>query len=156
MVFRSGPDKGYHVWKEFKSLPIISVAPIRRPKLDESGADYSFSQEKELMKEKMRTVLRIAASRQHHDLCIGAFGVGYGFRNPGKQVAGMWRELLFNEPEFQGVFSNIVFALEGTSSGSSKGCISDLDVFRREFDPSNTHKTSYRQPAVNGAGLSSV
>lgn len=144
VVFRSGPDKGYHVWKEFKALPIISVAPIRRPKLDESGADYSFSQEKELMKEKMRTVLRIAASRQHCDLCIGAFGVGYGFRNPAKQVAGMWRELLFNETEFQGIFSNIVFALEGTSSSSSKGGISDLEVFRGEFDPSNTHRTSYR------------
>ena len=156
MVFRSGPDKSYHVWKEFKALPIISVAPIRRPKLDESGADYSFSQEKELMKEKMRTVLRIAASRQHYDLCIGAFGVGYGFRNPGKQVAGMWRELLFNEPEFQGVFSNVVFALEGTSGGSSKVCISDLEVFKREFDPSNTHKTNYRQPRANGLGLSGV
>ncbi len=143
MVFRSGPDKGYHIWKEFKALPIISVAPIRRPKLDESGADYSFSQEKELMKEKMRAVLRIAAARQHSDLCIGAFGVGYGFRNPAKQVASMWRELFFGEQEFQGAFSNIVFALE-SSSGSSKGNLSDLEIFREEFDPSNTHRTSYR------------
>ena len=148
-MFRSGPDKGYHVWKEFKALPVISVAPIRRPKLDESGGDYSFSQEKELMKEKMRTVLRIAASRQHTDLCIGAFGVGYGFRNPAKQVAGMWRELLFSEQEFHGVFSNIVFALEGAASSSSKGGTSDLDAFRREFDPMNTHKTSYRQPGTS-------
>ena len=144
MVFRSGPDKGYRVWKEFKALPIISVAPIRRPKLDESGGDYSFSQERELMKEKMRTVLRIAASRHHSDLCIGAFGVGYGFRNPAKQVASMWRELLFCEQEFQGIFGNVVFALEGTASGSSKAGTSDLEVFKREFDPSNTHKTIYR------------
>lgn len=144
MVFRSGPDKGYQIWKEFKALPIISVAPIRRPKLDESGVDYSFSQERELMKEKMRTVLRIAAARQHVDLCIGAFGVGFGFRNPAKQVACMWRELLFGEQEFQGAFSNIVFALESTACGSSKGTMSDFEIFRKEFDPSNTHKTSYR------------
>ena len=96
------------------------------------------------MKEKMRTVLRIATARQHPELCIGAFGVGFGFRNPAKQVACMWRELLFNDQEFQGAFSNIVFALEGTSSGSSAGTMSDLDVFRKEFDPSNTHRTSYR------------
>lgn len=96
------------------------------------------------MKEKMRTALRIAAARQHSDLCIGAFGVGFGFRNPAVQVAVMWRELLFGEQEFQGVFSNIVFALESTTNGSSKGSLSDLDIFRREFDPSNTHKTSYR------------
>ena len=156
MVFRSGPDKSYHVWKEFKALPIISVAPIRRPKLDESGADYSFSQEKELMKEKMRTVLRIAASRQHSDLCIGAFGVGYGFRNPAKQVASMWRELLFSEQEFQGAFANIVFALEGTSSGSSKGGMSDFEIFKKEFDPSNTHRTSYRQPGTGSSGLGGI
>ncbi len=95
------------------------------------------------MKEKMRAVLRIAAARQHSDLCIGAFGVGYGFRNPAKQVASMWRELFFGEQEFQGAFSNIVFALE-SSSGSSKGNLSDLEIFREEFDPSNTHRTSYR------------
>ena len=100
------------------------------------------------MKDKMRTVLRIAASRQHSDLCIGAFGVGYGFRNPAKQVASMWRELLFSEQEFQGIFNNVVFALEGASSGSSKGSGSDLEIFRREFDPSNTHKTSYRQSSA--------
>lgn len=132
------------MWKEFKAIPVISVAPIRRPKLDESGTDYSFSQEKELMKEKMRTVLRIAAARQHFDLCIGAFGVGFGFRNPATQIAIMWRELLFLEPEFQGVFSNIVFAVESASTGSSKGNLSDLEIFKKEFDPSNTHGTKYR------------
>lgn len=144
MVFRSGADKGYSVWREFKSLPIISVAPTRRPKLDESGANYSFEQERELMKEKMRTILRIAAARQHHDLCMGAFGVGYGFRNPASQVARMWREILFSEKEFQGAFSNIVFAIENSTSGPSKGSLTDLEIFRKEFDPSNVIKTTYR------------
>lgn len=144
MVFRSGPDKGYTVWKTWRALPVISVAPIRRPKLDESGMDYSFSQERELMKEKMRTVLRIAATRQHPDLCIGAFGVGFGFRNPAFQVASMWRELLFSDKEFQGAFGNIVFALESTTNTASKGGMTDLEVFKKEFDPSNTHRTTYR------------
>lgn len=144
VVFRSGADKNYSMWKDWKVLPIISVPPIRRPKLDESGTDYSFSQERELMKEKMRTVLRIAALRQHQDLCIGSFGVGFGFRNPAVQVASMWRELLFCEPEFQKAFSNIVFVLESASNGSSKSGLTDLEVFKREFDPSNVMKTSYR------------
>lgn len=143
VVFRSGADKHYSVWKEWRALPVISVAPIRRPKLDESGTDYSFSQERELMKEKMRTALRIAATRQHTDLCIGAFGVGFGFRNPAVQVASMWRELLFCDKEFQGVFANIVFALESANNGDKSGT-TDLEVFRKEFDASNTHKTSYR------------
>ena len=146
MVFRANADKGYSVWKEFRSLPVISVAPTRRPKLDDSGAKYSFEQEKELMKEKMRAILRIAVAKQHPDLCMGAFGVGYGFKNPAVQVARMWREILFSEKEFQGQFSNIVFAIEGgvAASSPSKGEMTDLEVFEREFDPSNIIKTSYR------------
>ena len=145
VVFRANADKGYSVWKEFRSLPVISVAPIRRPKLDDSGMKYSFEQEKELMKDKMRAILRIAVARQHPDLCMGAFGVGYGFKNPAAQVARMWKELLFNEKEFAGQFSNIVFAIEGNvASSPSKNATTDIEIFKEEFHPSNISKTSYR------------
>ena len=144
MVFRAGPDKGYSVWKEYRSLPVISVAPIRRPKLDDTGIKYSFEQERELMKEKMRGIARIAVIRKHHDLVMGAFGVGFGFKNPAVQVAKMWKEILFHEPEFQGAFSNIVFAIESTSGGTSKDGLTDLEVFKKEFDPSNIIQTSFR------------
>lgn len=144
MIFRSTSDKGYSVWKDFKSLPIISVAPVRRPKLDESGENYSFKQEKELMKEKMRTVLRIAAAWHHTDLCMGAFGVGPSFRNPVRQVARMWKDVLFSEPEFQGVFDNIVFAVETTAADNCKGGPGDHEAFKEIFDPSNIVKTTFR------------
>lgn len=143
MIFRSGSEH-YQVWRDFKVLPIISVAPVRRPKLDESGTQYSFAQEKELMKEKMRTVLRIAVKWEHRELCMGAFGVGPGFRNPVKEVAMMWRSILFSEPEFQGAFTNIVFAIESNSNGSASGGTSDYAIFKQEFDPSNVFKTAYR------------
>lgn len=143
VVFRSGPER-YQVWRDFKALPVISVAPVRRPKLDESGTQYSFAQEKELMKEKMRTVLRIAAKWEHRELCMGPFGVGPGFRNPVKQVASMWRDILFCEEEFQGVFTNVVFAVENSPTGNANGGLTDYDVFKQEFDPSNIFKTAYR------------
>ncbi|KAL8703920.1 MAG: hypothetical protein Q9201_002900 [Fulgogasparrea decipioides] len=136
---------GNHSVQQFKNLPVISVAPIRRPKLDETGADYSFDQEKDMMKEKMRSVLRIAAHHHRFDLCMGAFGVGPGFRNPAAQVASMWRDLLFDEAEFHGVFSNVVFAIENTTDNTSKDGLTDHDVFKKEFDPSNIVKTSFRQ-----------
>ena len=145
MVFRANADNGYSVWREFRSLPVISVAPIRRPKLDDSGLKYSFEQEKEMMKEKMRAILRIAVARQHPDLCMGPFGVGFGFKNPAVQVARMWREILFCEKEFQGAFSNVVFAIESSASSSpSKIGMTDFEIFKNEFDPSNIIKTSYR------------
>lgn len=126
-------------------LPVISVAPVRRPKCDESGTRYSFAQEKELMKEKMRTVLRIAAHAQHTSICIGAFGVGPLFRNPVGEIARMWRKLLFEEDEFAGVFTDIVFAIDNSlSSSTTKGSPSTLEVFRTEFDPSRLFPTQYQ------------
>lgn len=135
VAFRSGHGKGYHLWKEFKSLPVISVAPVRRPKLDESGSDYSFEQEEELMKWKIRSVLRIAALHGHTNLCIGAFGVGPSFRNPVSRVAAMWRDILFTEAEFRGQFENIVFAIE-KPGGYSEKCSSDFDIFQEELQAS--------------------
>jgi hypothetical protein len=143
VVFRDGPEQ-YQVWQEFKTLPVISVAPVRRPKLDETGEEYSFQQERDLMQEKMRTVLRIAAQWQHRDLCLGAFGVGPAFRNPAKVVARMWRELIFEEPEFDGAFSNIVFCIESNQAGNPKGGAADLEVFRQEFDARTVYPTTYR------------
>lgn len=92
----------------------------------------------------MRTVLRIAARWEHRELCMGAFGVGPGFRNPVKQVAAMWRDILFSEDEFRGAFTNIVFAVEHSPAATSHGGLTEYEVFQQEFDPSNVFKTAYR------------
>lgn len=128
-----------------RAVPVISVAPVRRPKLDETGSRYSFDQERELMKDKMRTILRIAAQWNHRDICLGAFGVGPIFRNPVREVAEMWKQLLFEESEFTGVFSNVVFAIECSTNGGSRSALSDLEVFQHVFDPSRIFATNYRQ-----------
>ncbi|KAL0259986.1 hypothetical protein SLS55_005729 [Diplodia seriata] len=143
VVYRDGPES-YQLWREFRALPVISVAPVRRPKLDETGTQYSFEQERELMLDKMRAVLRIAAAWGHKDVCLGAFGVGPIFRNPAAEVARMWKSLLFHEKEFQGAFVNIVFAIETNQPGNAKGGASEHEIFRREFDPSNIFRTTYR------------
>ena len=144
VIFRHGPDRGYAMWNEFKWLPVISVAPVRRPKLDEAGRDYSFAQEKELMKEKMRIVLRIAAAWNHKDICLGAFGAGVSFRNPPRQLASMWKDLLFSETEFHGLFTNVVFAIENDSEQPNSSDTTDYEIFKQEFDPSNVFQTAYR------------
>ena len=136
VVFRGAPEQ-YEVWSSFKYLPVISVAPVRRPKLDQSGTKYSFEQEKALMLDKMRTVLRIAAWYQHKDICIGAFGIGPIFRNPAREVAEMWKSLFIDEEEFNGVFENIVFAIESEEQGSPRGGASVHEIFNEVFAPSN-------------------
>lgn len=120
------------------------MAPVRRPKLDESGTKYSFAQEKELMKEKMRTVLRIASYCGHRNVVLGAFGLGPIFRNPPAEVARMWRRLLFEEEEFHGAFQDIVFAIDSSMVGApSKGSLSDVEIFRQEFDPATIWPTKW-------------
>jgi uncharacterized protein (TIGR02452 family) len=146
-VFRGTPEQDYATFEtgDITSLPVISVAPIRRPKLDETGNKYSFAQEKELMMEKMRTVLRIASYCGHRNLVLGAFGLGPIFRNPAREVARMWRKLLFDEEEFRGVFTDIVFAIDSSMVGPpSKTGTSEVDIFREELDPSAIFPTRYR------------
>jgi uncharacterized protein (TIGR02452 family) len=117
---------------------------VRRPKLDESGTKYSFAQEKELMQEKMRAVLRIASYYGHRNLVLGAFGLGPNFLNPATEVARMWRTLLFEEEEFYGAFQDVVFAIDSSMVGTpSKGCSSDFGIFQREFDPQTLFPTKY-------------
>ena len=95
------------------------------------------------MREKMRTVLRIAAHQQHKEICIGPFGIGPGMLNPAPLVATMWREILFKE--FQGVFSSVIFAIESAAdSYLRKEASTVFHVFKKEFDPSNIVKTQYR------------
>ncbi|KAF2641407.1 hypothetical protein P280DRAFT_312194 [Massarina eburnea CBS 473.64] len=136
-VFRSGPEEDYATFAagEIVSLPVISVAPVRRPKLDESQTRYSFTQEQELMKEKMRTVLRLASYCGHRNLVVGAFGLGPHFRNPTEQVAMMWKDLLFKDAEFQGAFTDVAFVIESIITLTPPKGDSDFEIFRNVFDP---------------------
>ncbi|RDW73661.1 hypothetical protein BP5796_07103 [Coleophoma crateriformis] len=164
VVFRSGPEK-YSIWpmKDYKALPIISVVPVRRPKLDTSGKKYSFDDERELMREKIKTALRIAVFYRYPQIVIGSFGLGPGFRNPPLEVANMWKHALIDDPEFAGHFSDAVFAFDpqdtgasssssssksksksgssskSSSSSSSSSAKSDLAVFEYVFKPANIH-----------------
>lgn len=132
------------------ALPIISVPPVRRPKLDATNTKYSFEDEKELMKDKIRTALRIAIYYDHPDICFGAYGCGPIFRNPTREVATMFKDILFFEEEFKGQFSNVVFAFESGSSGSSSSSSgsliqkSDMQIFKEVFDPAKLHNTAYK------------
>lgn len=163
------------------ALPIISVCPVKRPKLDSSGKKYSFKAEKELMRDKIRATLRIAVYYGHTRLCIGTFGLGPGFLNPTQEVALMWRDALLKDSEFVGHFQDVVFAFEApegpaaTSSSSTKHSSSrssgkssssssstaksshsaDLEVFRQVFKPSVIHG-AFKSPGTPASSSSAM
>jgi uncharacterized protein (TIGR02452 family) len=136
VIFRHAADD-YTPLAEPKCLPVVSVAPVRRPKLNASGAGYAFAQERELMLEKMKTILRIAAYNGHRDLCLGAFGTGPLFKNPPQDVADMWKQLLFQDPDFRGRFRVVIFAID------TRGGKDVYDVFSDAFDP---YRIFYESP----------
>lgn len=88
-------------------VSVVSIAAIRCPKVD-GGQTVSGGQrdvfrdaaDRVLTKKKMRLALRIAASKGHDCLVLGALGCG-AFKNPVEEVADAWKEVL-EEDEFGG------------------------------------------------------
>lgn len=104
--------------------------------------------ERDLMKNKIRTALRIAVYYKHSNICLGAFGCGPKFNNPTREVATLWKEVLYDDEEFRGHFTNVIFAIknyttrhEGNTDKSSK---SDLEIFREVFDPAKLADANFR------------
>ncbi|KAK2749869.1 hypothetical protein FQN57_005285 [Myotisia sp. PD_48] len=137
VVFRSSRATGHKLQdlNEPDSCPVlsaISIAALVRPAVKDSFAVsfkndnqedpenqcatklnrkiYANEEDRNIMKEKMRLILRISIWKGHRKIVLGAFGCG-AFRNPKEEVADCWAEV-FGEPEFQGGWwKDVVFAV---------------------------------------------
>lgn len=88
-------------------VSVLSVAALRCPELatqtlpdGKERKVFKEPKDRDLTKDKMRLCLRMAASRGHRLLVLGALGCG-AFRNPRREVADCWLEVL-REQEFAG------------------------------------------------------
>ena len=140
-------------------VSVVSVAAIRDPVVVVAGMDagqgegdgdgsgsasgrlrerYQFRGDREVMKGKMRVVLRIAVLNGHRRVVLGALGCG-AFRNPVGEVVRCWREV-FGEVEFGGGWwEGVWFAVldgvgGGAGGGGGEGGESNYDVFYRGLD----------------------
>lgn len=106
---------------------VISMAAIKSPKLTEEG-DLKES-DKNILREKIRVVLRVALQNNHTKLVLGAWGCGaYGI--PSKSMANLFNEVL-SEKDWSGKFEEICFAIiEDHNSQRNGGNLqSFIDVF---------------------------
>ncbi|KAK1772223.1 hypothetical protein QBC33DRAFT_2500 [Phialemonium atrogriseum] len=117
VVFREGMGNGHGLMSGAGARPVVSVlsvAGVRRPEVEEAGAAgrlvFAESAVRELTKDKMRLCLRMAASRGHVMLVLGALGCG-AFRNPPHEVADCWMEVLSEDEFAGGWFREIWFAV---------------------------------------------
>ncbi|CRG91110.1 hypothetical protein PISL3812_08158 [Talaromyces islandicus] len=88
---------------------VVSVAGLRRPPLTGDGLDYGSPEHTEIMRNKIRQILRVMAVNGVSCCVLGALGCG-AFGNPPKRVATLFREII-SENEFIGYFSEIIFAI---------------------------------------------
>lgn len=119
-VFRGNEMSGYSLLKEPFQVNMIAVAGMNRPELVLENGEYRIATELvEGIKNKIRTIFRIACQHGQRNLVLGALGCG-AFRNPPKHVAELFRNVL-SESEFDGAFSRICFAVkpDHNSNGDS-------------------------------------
>lgn len=120
---------------QLKVASVVSIAAIRRPQLVHNNNNsigghklFARASDRELTKDKMRLVLRMAAAQGNDSLVLGALGCGV-FRNPVEEIAGLWRELLVDDEEFQGGWwREVWFAILSEDDGGILG------VFKRVLD----------------------
>lgn len=139
VVIRENKTSGHGLMDLTKpdDLPVfscVSVAAIRGPAIEKDARGkerYKRGNDREIMREKMRVVLRIAAVRGHRVLVLGALGCG-AFMNPRGEVVECWKEV-FSESEFQGGWwEQVVFAV--MESGGTKDGNDNFGVFYKGLD----------------------
>ena len=110
-VFRENERSGYALVPVPWKVNMIAVAGMNSPRLDyRNGEARIIPPLTEGVKNKIRTVFRIACDQGQRNLVLGALGCG-AFHNPPKHVAELFREVL-REPEFSGAFRRICFAVK--------------------------------------------
>ncbi|EEH08066.1 conserved hypothetical protein [Histoplasma capsulatum G186AR] len=145
LVIRANMDEGEHKLLDLEQpdkLPVVSVVSVAALCLPEVRTRevpgvgirqvYKDPADREIMKEKMRVVLRTAAVNQHRRLVLGALGCG-AFENPKEEVADCWGEV-FQEREFSGGWwESIIFAVMDDRDEGKDGD-GNFGVFYKRLD----------------------
>ena len=124
-VFRDNASTGFALREEPFQTAIISVAALnfkdghRHNNLEYRAENGGFTQEGDgIMRDKIRTIYRIALLNGHDSLVLGAMGCGV-FKLKPELVSALFKETL-EEKEFKGKFHTIVFALMEGPAGKRK------------------------------------
>lgn len=137
VVIRESLSKGHRLLDlshpgRLPVVSVVSVAAIRDPSVERCLGDgeiiYRNGDDRDLMRSKIRMILRIAAAKGHRKLVLGALGCG-AFGNPRGEVMKLWKELL-TELEFSGGWwEDVVFAV--LDDGGGKEADGNYGVFWR-------------------------
>ncbi|KAK0649452.1 hypothetical protein B0T16DRAFT_436339 [Cercophora newfieldiana] len=156
VVFR-GPHDRYEKLPpdQWRTLPVLSVPPARWPKLTQNGTKYSFPVERTMVKDKMRSALRICAYREYSSVVIGDFGLGNGYRNPPQELAELWREVLLYDPDLRGRIRQVAFVFEDGSQSTTQMILDDIAKKSKSGGSSSKSKSKSKSSSSGGSSSSS-
>lgn len=130
VYIRDSERNGCRLLENPEYVSVISVAAMNRPRLTSDGLIVDSLVEG--VKNKIRTVFRIALRHRHDSLVLGAWGCG-AFCNPPRHMARLFHEVM-REREFKNKFKKIVFAIiEDHNSRKAHNPEGNLLPFQREF-----------------------
>ncbi|KAG5936955.1 hypothetical protein E4U53_000112 [Claviceps sorghi] len=153
VVVCRGPHDQYERLSQWHDLPVVSVPPTRWPKLKENGTMYSFAEERDMMRDKIRGALRICLYNNYNRVVIGDFGLGNGCRNPPQEVGALWRDVLLFDPDLRGQFAYVVFAFEDPSQSTTR---SIWDEMARKSKKASTSRGGRSAAAATSSSSASA
>ncbi|RDA91847.1 hypothetical protein CP533_3687 [Ophiocordyceps camponoti-saundersi (nom. inval.)] len=151
VVVWRGPHDRYDRLDSWVDLPVVSVPPTRWPKLNQNGSRYSFDEERDMMRRKMRGALGICLYHNYDRVVIGDFGLGNSCRNPPQEVAEIWRDLLLFDPDLRGRFAYVVFAFDDAEQSTTRMILNE--IARRDRSVSGQSREA-RAAAASTSSLS--
>ena len=119
-VFRGTEEDGYRFLHHPWHMNFIAVPGMNRPELVHLNNEVRIAHHLiEGVKNKIRTIFRIAVDNGQKTLILGALGCG-AFKNPPKHVAELFKEVLC-EPEFIHVFRRVFFVIKEDHNSTGEG-----------------------------------
>lgn len=115
-VFRKSDDTNYELMDNPFKVDIITLAAVKRPKLNNKGEIVP--QVKNVIENKIRQILDIAIENKNNALVLSAFGCG-AYGTPPEEMAKLFADVLSSE-DYIGAFKAIHFAIIETPSTSGE------------------------------------
>ncbi|CAI4217555.1 unnamed protein product [Parascedosporium putredinis] len=141
VVFRGLHDR-YERLKEdqWDAVPVVSVVPTRWPKLSHGGAKYSFEQERDLVKVKLRAALRICLYNNYRYV----------------EMAELWREVFLYDPDLRGQFVFAAFVFEDEKQSTTRFIQDDIAKKNKSGSGSGSSSKSRSKSSSSSGGGSSA
>jgi len=133
-VLRSSERTGYTLLEAPYTVSVVSVPALPRPAtVERDGSLWLRGADAAATRVRIRAILRVAAHHGHDSAVLSALGCG-AFRNPPHHMAALFSEV-FAEPEFQGSFKALVFAIiDDHNAWRPHNPEGNLRPFQRVFD----------------------